>query len=389
MKPFSKFSKPLIAVAASVFLLSSSIHSQTQAPEKPAEPPLNMLVLGDSIMWGQGLNEQHKAWLKVKQWLNENAHREVREKIVAHSGAVIGSLGNSTVASGANVDGEVSRALPTINEELGVAVQSYADPSQVDLVLINGCINDVDVRNLLNAANSMDDIKRMTIAKCGLPMQKLLGRVTTSFPNAHVIVTGYFPIISEKTPNSLFLKAVALMFYQAGPQSPKPSLGQLRARLVEVSQTWYQTSNATLADDAEKLNAELSARGSRQRVVFVEIPFPPEYSFNAPETRLWGFNASFLRKLLAILTLGRVSLKTNDDRLNQRVAGCNEFYKRTANETAAARDRRERLRMLCRYASLGHPNRKGATIYADGICARLKSLLTEPGWLRNPSAIAQ
>lgn len=383
MKPLSKFSKPLIAVAASVFLLSSSIHSQTrQAPENPADPPLNMLVLGDSIMWGQGLNEQHKAWSQVKMWLSESAHREVRENIVAHSGAVVGSMGNSTVASPVNVDGEVSRALPTINEELSVAVQSYADPSRVDLVLVNGCINDVDVRNLLNAANSIDDIKRMTREKCGLPMQKLLGRVTTSFPSAHVIVTGYFPIISEKTPNSLFLKAVALMFYQPGPQSPKPNLGQLRARLIEVSRTWYQTSNATLADDTEKLNAELAARGSRQRVMFVNIPFPPEYSFNAPETRLWSFNASFLRKLLAILTLGRVSLKTNDERLNQRVAGCNEFYKRPASEAPAAKAPRERLRMLCRYASLGHPNRKGAAIYAEAIVGQLKALLAETGWIR-------
>jgi lysophospholipase L1-like esterase len=390
MKPLSKFSNPLIAVAASVFLLSSSILAQTRpAPEKPVDPPLNMLVLGDSIMWGQGLNEPHKAWSQVKKWLNENTHREVRENIVAHSGAVIGSLGNPTFSSPVKVDGEVSRALPTINEELSVAVKSYADPSQVDLVLINGCINDVDVRNLLNAANSIDDIKHMTIEKCGLPMQQLLGRVTTSFPSAHVIVTGYFPIISEKTPNTLLLKAIARMFYQPGSQSSKTFPRQLRARLVEVSRTWYQTSNATLADDAEKLNAELSARGSRQRVMFVEIPFLPEYSFNAPETRLWSFNASFLRKLLAILTLGRVSLKTNDDRLNQRVAGCNEFYERPASETPTERARRERLRMLCRYASLGHPNRKGATIYADGICARLKSLLTEPGWLRNPSAIAQ
>src|SRR5260370_19258827 len=109
-------------------------------------------------------------------WLSESAHREVRENIVAHSGALVGSMGNSTVASPVNVDGEVSRALPTINEELSVAVQSYVDPSRVDLVLINGCINDVDVRNLLNAANSVDDIKRMTLEKCGLPLQKLLGR---------------------------------------------------------------------------------------------------------------------------------------------------------------------------------------------------------------------
>jgi len=39
--------------------------------------------------------------------------------------------------------------------------------------------------------------------------------------------------------------------------------------------------------------------------------------------------------------------------------------------------------MLCRYASLGHPNRKGAAIYADAIVGKLKLLIAETGWLRD------
>src|SRR2546430_13444882 len=48
-------------------------------------------VLGDSILWGQGLKEEHKAWHQVKSWLEQTTGREVREKIEAHSGAVIRS----------------------------------------------------------------------------------------------------------------------------------------------------------------------------------------------------------------------------------------------------------------------------------------------------------
>jgi lysophospholipase L1-like esterase len=385
MKVFSHFRKqPLVAVVAIILVLSSSVCGQSAQPlppDQPAERPLNMLVLGDSIMWGQGLNEQNKAWYRVKSWLKETTNRDVRANVEAHSGAVVG-VNDVPWSNDSPRDGEVSSAVPTVNHELDRALRSYASPSQVDLVLVDGCINDVDIRNLLNAANSSDDVKRMANEKCGMPMQALIRRVANSFPSAHVIVTGYFPIISEETPDSLLMNAMARMFYQPGPKPAKLKPKDLRENLIAVSRTWYQASNAALGDAVDKVTADLAAKGSRQRVLFVEIPFPPEFSFNAPETRLWGFNASFLRKLLAVLTLGRVTLKTNDEQLRQRVASCNELYKKPANEKPNQRGEREYRRLLCRYASLGHPNRKGSAIYADAIVGKLKSLIAETGWLR-------
>lgn len=385
MKTFSHFMKhPLAAALAIVVVLSSAICGQSPTPstsDRPAARQLNMLVLGDSIMWGQGLNEQHKAWYQVKSWLKENTNRDVRENIEAHSGAVVG-VNDVPWSNDSPRDGEVSSAVPTVNHELDRALRSYASPAQVDLVLVDGCINDVDIRNLLNAANSTDDVKRMATEKCGIPMQSLLTRVASSFPSAHVIVTGYFPIISEKTPNSLLMQAMTRMFYQPGPKPAKLKRKNLRERLIAVSRTWYQASDAALGDAVDKVTAELAAKGSRQRVLFVEIPFAPEYSFNAPDTHLWGFNASFLRKLLAVLTLGRVTLKTNDETQRQRVSSCNEHYKRPTGETSGQRGTREMRRMLCWYASLGHPNRKGSAIYADAIVGKLKPLIAETGWLR-------
>jgi hypothetical protein len=385
VKTFSHFTNhPLAAAVAIVLVLSSAICGQSPPPlttDKPAERQLNLLVLGDSIMWGQGLTEQHKAWYQVKTWLKENTSRDVHENVEAHSGALVG-VNDAPPSNYSSPDGEVSSAVPTVNHELDRALRSYANPAQVDLVLVDGCINDVDVRNLLNAANSSDDVKRMATEKCGMPMHMLLRRVASSFPSAHIIVTGYFPIISEKTPNTLLMKAMARMFYQPGPKPLKLKPKDLRERLIVASRTWYQASNATLSNAVDKVTAELAARGSRQRVLFVEIPFPPEFCFNAPDTRLWGFNASFLRKLLAVLTLGRVTLKTNDETQRQRVASCNELYQKPAGETSSQRGTREMRRMLCWYASLGHPNRKGAAIYSIAIVLKLKSLIAETGWLR-------
>src|SRR5258708_6370085 len=192
---------------------------QPAVAERPAPRPLNMLVLGDSITWGQGLKDEHKAWHQTKTWLKETTGRDVRERIEAHSGAMIGSAEARRI-SHAPLDGEVNRAVPTINEQIDEALKSYPDPSQVDLVLVDGCINDVDARRLLNAVNTPDEIHRSAEAKCGGLVESLLHRVTASFPNAHVIVTGYFPIISQATTNDFFMIALAKRLYSPAADSP-------------------------------------------------------------------------------------------------------------------------------------------------------------------------
>src|ERR1041385_301745 len=83
---------PVAAIAA-LLLLCSFARAQTiqSSTARKIDRPLNLLVLGDSISWGQGLKEEHKAWFLVKSWLQQNTGREVRERIEAHAGAVIGT----------------------------------------------------------------------------------------------------------------------------------------------------------------------------------------------------------------------------------------------------------------------------------------------------------
>src|ERR1700704_60662 len=115
MKSFSYFRnhRP-VAVVAIVLVLSSVISGQSLTPltpNQPAERQLNMLVLGDSIMWGQGLIEQHKAWYQVKSWLKETTSRDVHENIEAHSGALVG-VNDVPWSNDSPRDGEVSSAVP-------------------------------------------------------------------------------------------------------------------------------------------------------------------------------------------------------------------------------------------------------------------------------------
>jgi lysophospholipase L1-like esterase len=374
----------LAALAAIIFISSLPTDGQSTQPAANVRQ-FNLLVLGDSIAWGQGLKDEHKAWYQVKAWLEDAAGRKVLERIEAHSGAVIGSVGDSGGNPVPPQDGEVNRGLPSVNHQIDNALRSYADPAQVDLVLVDGCINDLDARRLLNAANTPDGIRELAQQKCGPPMEALLARLTTSFPKAHVIVTGYYPILSEKTENDLFMRALAKRFYTGtAPMKDK----QLRARLIEISREWYQTSNQMLAAATSKVDAQLAAKGSRQRTLFAEIAFLPEHSFAAPQSRLWGFDASFLRKLLVILTLGRVTLKTNDERRNQRGTSCQDTFRRPARETKDQRRARENRIMLCGLAAIGHPNREGASMYAEAIGKQLKVLISSPGWIRDMGVIA-
>jgi len=107
----------LAALAASLLVSTIPTYGQN-APPVPDDTHFNLLVLGDSIAWGQGLREEHKAWYLVKTWLEKNSGRPVRERVEAHSGAVIGSVGGSAGNPLPLQDGEVNRGLPSVNDQI-------------------------------------------------------------------------------------------------------------------------------------------------------------------------------------------------------------------------------------------------------------------------------
>ncbi len=348
-----------------------------------------MLVLGDSIMWGQGLKESDKSWWRVKGWLKEKTGREVRERIEAHSGAAIEAEPGPDQAFKSR-DGEVNLIWPTVNEQVDSAVSYYGDPSQVDLVLVNGCINDLGVRNLLDSSTQLDSLSATIKEKCGARMERLLRTVTTTFRNAHVVVTNYYPIVSPMTGDIRFTRMLANKLLQK-PETRKLSDSQLRERLATISQLWYQVSTQSLLAAVEAVGSDLRNELSAQKILFAEIQFSPEHAFSAPDSLLWNFmfgstNLSGLRKAIVVLTFGTAAYKPNDEVRDRRNQSCKQTYKRPAGvkETKERKDHREDNYMACRYASLGHPNKMGALIYTEAIKGQLHWLIQSAGWLRKP-----
>jgi lysophospholipase L1-like esterase len=381
----------MILIAA-IAIAPSQIRKPAPSQTKPNElEPLNMLVLGDSIMWGQGLRDRDKFWWRVKKWLEEKTGRRVQERIEAHSGAAI-EVNNPSASVFASNNGEVNLLTPTINEQVDHALRNYNDPGKVDLILVNGCINDVDVSNLLDTSTSLELLETSIREKCGPRMQSLLTRIVKGFPRAHTVVTSYYRIVSPETESNSFTRLLIKKLTSIRPAATKMSDREMKDRLVANSEKWYRVSTASLAQAVAAVNSYLHQAGSSQRVLFAEVEFSPEHAFSAPQTLLWNFkfastNLSGLRKAIVILTLGTAAYKPDDDVRQARSQSCKETYRKPKDrkEPKEEKKRRELGELACRYASLGHPNKMGALIYTETIKGQLQWLIAKVGWLRKPS----
>jgi lysophospholipase L1-like esterase len=349
--------------------------------------PLQMLVIGDSIMWGQGLREEEKFSSRIKCWLEEKTNREVKVHVEAHSGAVLFADPGSSFGF-TSPNGEVNLPNPTINEQLDHAIQFYnEDRSSPALILLNGCINDVGVKSLLAVSTPLDDLSSRARKSCGDDMYALLQRLRRSFPQSHVLLTSYYPLVSVQTDDNAFLRLLVKKLNSQNPEARRMSDKEMRARLIAISAEWYKTSTAGLMEAVARINAEASPASSTPRVRFVEIQFGPEHVFAAPDTLLWNFmfastNARGFAKVIVLLSFGTAAYKTNDHVRESRIKSCEQAFKKPKGikEDKHQKNLREDLFLICRYASLGHPNQMGALIYTEAIKGQLQQVIDKAGW---------
>jgi hypothetical protein len=95
-------------------------------------------------------------------------------------------------------------------------------------------------------------------------------------------------------------------------------------------------------------------------------------------------NLSGLRKFIVILSFGTNAYKPNDEVREARIRSCKETFKepKDVKETPAEKSERKDRLLLCRYASLGHPNEMGALIYTEAIKGHLQWMIDKAGWKR-------
>lgn len=331
-KPLNKVS--LLGLVVFLFLTANAAFAECPNQVKPAAGnPFHMLVLGDSIMWGQGLREEEKFSWRIKCWLQEKTDREVKVHVEAHSGAVISGTSSAPLTF-ATADGEVNLPSPTINEQVDHAIQFYAKNQESPaLILLNGCINDVGVKNLLAASTPLENLRAQARKSCGEDMHLLLQRVRNSFPQSQVLVTSYYPIVSLQTDDNAFLRLLVKKLNNQRPEARRMSDKEMRQHLIAISDEWYKTSTLSLAEAVMKTNRAANGVSSYPKLMFVEIQFGPEHVFAAPESLLWNFmfastNVSGFAKVVVLLSFGTAAYKTDDHVRESRIKSCERTFKK-------------------------------------------------------------
>src|SRR5215475_1687820 len=204
LKSLSLSAGTVCAAGAGIFGLSSLESWAAAPPVASPSRPLNIVTLGDSIMWGQGLPEAYKFRNVVTKWLQSQLPgRQINQMAThAHSGAVTGF---GAYPKGITQDpdayykrnvgypypGEVPFSYPSVSGQIGMTVADLkarnVNAQDVDLVLLDGGINDVQIVNIMNYTDITTNptwVRRLTNQACTGHMTQLLQQVLSAFPNA-------------------------------------------------------------------------------------------------------------------------------------------------------------------------------------------------------------
>jgi hypothetical protein len=305
--------------------------------------------IGDSIIAGPGLAEDERIpSLVAKALKNQPGNRSVYQRSLSHTGAKIGL--NPLDSPGLPpVDRQVPTRYPTINEQvLNYAKAPDGAVEDIDLIVADGCANDVGFFEWMNPETSTAQIKAHVQQACHDDMLSLLRVVATKFPKAKVVVAGnYAPIGPLSSQKMLVPIMIALnnVWYAIPPHLLTGVLAPgTRDRLVANCRTFADEANKALAASVADINNQFAPP---KRFFFADPKFGPE---NAAESgpSSWVYGVNFL-------TGNVVAPQDAPQVAAARAANCNAVGKPGTDID------------LCRRASAGHPNAEGARRYAKAI----------------------
>lgn len=331
----------------------------------PESAAFNFLVVGDSLVWGQGLREEDKFYHLTKEWLQTEVFdnsRKVNLLVTAHSGASINlrqyeteALANAEIGEDEYFHREINLSFPSIRTQIDVARDKYEDPQSVDLILLSGGITDVRLSAILNPLESNDELKSDIAKHCNEKMFDLLDKTAAEFPNALIAVVGYYPFFSKRVPARVIFNGVLEMYNFPRPikfliNNPlnRYTLRYYREKMIERSIIWAEDSTAELKKAVDRLNTKFD----RRRAVFIESPISEKNGIGSKNPLVYEIQKK-----------GRM----NDHRAAERKALC----KRTLDELRESTDLKLRSR-TCELATVGHPNVAGSKAYAKAIQGSLK-----------------
>ncbi|MGH9946242.1 MAG: hypothetical protein ACRD6X_03490 [Pyrinomonadaceae bacterium] len=357
-------------------LAASAVFSHLARPASffsTKENPFEFLVIGDSLIWGQGLKEKDKTYTLVADWLRTEAfgsRREVNLRVEAHSGATI--TFHEDEAEKYRKAGrdetyyyppEINVNFPSMWKQTEVAADKYkaAGKSGADLVLISAGITDIGVSKVLDPFGDIDELKPQIERSSGELVFELLEYIAQLNHDALIVVVGYFPIISEKSNGTrLFNGWLESMSF---PRFLKPLannallrkllFGRIKKKVIERSMLWVAESDRNLQKAVDRINAKLEKRAA----VFVPSPLTEDNAIETPDTLLFRMGKK-----------GVVEDPLYFERKKDCKVMLNELKRSTGIEFSVR---------FCEIAGAGHPNEAGAKAYADAVEAALAPILSK------------
>jgi lysophospholipase L1-like esterase len=362
MTAFSRreFIHKICGSVAMLFIANRTVFSFDES-----DKPFEILVLGDSLIYGQGLKDENKFYILVKNWLQTNLKREVNLNLKAHSGARI-SLHDEDI-NGLKLGGkdettyynrEVPLAFPSIESQIILAKKDYEKPQNVNLIMLTGGITDIGAPDILNGKGDEAKLKADIVKYCRDSMFNLLEKTTATFPNAKILVIGYYPPISTKSKGSKIFNAM-LELYKV-PRLLKPLannlltrqfLQGLKKRAIKRSKIWIEDSDREFQNAIAKLNGKFD----KPRAFFVQSPINDDNTYGTKNSLLWE--------------MGKKG-KTNDEIYDERKIGCSTDLTELNKSTKVVYPLR-----FCELSGLGHPNIEGSKAYAEAVKDKLKQIL--------------
>lgn len=307
-----------------------------------------LAVLGDSVLWGNGLEERDKIPALVARAIEQELGRRVVTQLFAQSGATIVPGPKDGVCT-ASCSGEV----PFVPTSVTTQVRLVERPDLVELVLMDGCANDISIPTILTPQTTDAELESLSVQFCNAAMSDLLRQVRSTLPGAAIVVTGYYPMVSEES-DSLGLRVWELSRGAIASDGGVP----LVPELAHQSALFHELTSVNL----RAAIAAVQAADPAARIGFVDPMFGPANAAFAPEAWLWGVTSeNELFEDLNLIQALNLDLFPEDPVQSVRVRLCFD-----PSSTYTLLD--------CLYVSLGHPNPTGARAYAAGVVASLREL---------------
>lgn len=344
--------KPILLILVALATAAGSALAQ----DRPAQ----IVVVGDSLIWGQGLKEEDKTYSLVRGWYEAEHLKGTRKAelvVKAHSGATVKlhdverqGLKKAGLSEDTVFNGEISFGFPSSFKQLESAhdeLRERAIPADdVELILVSGCITDISVGEILNPLGGKKKMPKLVEQYCGRDMLDLLNHAHTLFPNARIAVLGYYPMIGPKTRSSKLLDGWLESMSFPRPVQPLANniltrriFGLLRKRAEEGSRVFVRESTKHLQAAVSSFNSERGA----SKAFFVESPVTEENTLDTEDTLLFNMAKD-----------GRTDDPLYDFRLTE-CRGPQGEIRRKAGIKESVRH--------CQISGAGHPNEKGARRY--------------------------